>query len=1442
MSKHCEVCNRSYPDDLNACPHCAEVVEVDEADVVELAEEAPQAAAAPEAASDAVAPDAVARGEGDSAVDLSLPAVPVDADVGAGASSISVIQWASLVEEAPAEPEPAPAAFDDPADADLLRPAPDAPAAAGAGAEPAAAAPAAEDEDAVGAGLDAVRNIFSGDPSASFVRRGAAEAALPAAASGDDSAVNLLDPGPGASAPDADEPAALGAHQATEGAGSGIDLASAEIEQQVVADAGSRAPAAPAAAGADDPGTRPISDAGIDLSGAAAGEGESGPHAGIEQGAPEVSESGRDLIAEQVESGKDLPAEAFEVAGDSKVNIGADAVDEIVADESGTALAAGQLPSEAEEVDLTEPPAEPVESSAVDLGGSSSFPAAPPEPAAEAAGLHSTRPYEGASSGKGKKSGSIHGDEEELVSPSEVDLGRRGGAKPAAHDFFDESSALSHAPVPSAEDGETVGAEDEDVLPGAAEDEPAADETEPAAADDEEAPARPVRAPKEKRRSAAGAWLGGIVVGGLVGTAVCLALWLFRIEPPKEWRGFVGVDTGPIATTPGGPKVAPAPPTLAEKADMIRAGDFEKARQANIENADESKPEEVALRGQYRVLTYLQQQSANKAPIKADDEGLKKGLDDLEKAQGQSNSALYFLGLTKETVGDTPGAEKAYRAGLERAKDDPVMRQRFEDALNRLSAKGGNKPAGMGRGPAAADAALLALLLTALDNPAQPPQPMPPPQPPGQPPTAEAGSEFWKALKLARDGNYPEAEKALDQAADLHIKRRFTLLGKAQNPNSDPTEEIFLRSCEELKAYWTLQDKLHASTLPIVKNAKDAPAAVDALLAGEKDAADKVAKAAADAEAAKKDLSTARKDADDAKKTADATKKDLDSAKAALDTAKADLDGAKKALAASEKKAADLEDKAAKLTTDLKAAKDDAAKRDEALKGVAAALGPMFVKPDADPAAVAAAVKEIVQLKDVQEAGKIIRGLKDDRDHLTAERDGLKTALQQRWEPAQMLTFWMPLLREEARKELAEDAIQDADRVLKVDKGPAAVKARAHVVRGLALLNEEKYPEAKAELAQAQADLPKDDAAWTKAAEAALKEASDPPAWFAARAETLHREGRDEQAAAVLGKALELASPEAKGRIVAERAGWLLDAVLARTKGHPNGDDPDLVAARQNAEDAKKGGSAEAFYLSGRIDEALGKWDAAAEDYRQALKAHPALDADGARYRAALARALMQPRPAAPLKVGMLDGTPRPDGLAALLAVALQPGALPGQLDPASQEAQRLADEILSAREGDVPFEARAQAYAIKGLWTQALRTYVEGLRPTLGAEHAAGLMAIIEGHPALRRPTVLVVADPLAAERHYDAGLNFYSDRGYAKAEKEFFAAVENDGQDARYHYYLGLSRLMQGDRDAYEDFEQGARLERENRPPRAAVSASLERVQGAPRQVLNEVRDRPR
>jgi hypothetical protein len=195
-----------------------------------------------------------------------------------------------------------------------------------------------------------------------------------------------------------------------------------------------------------------------------------------------------------------------------------------------------------------------------------------------------------------------------------------------------------------------------------------------------------------------------------------------------------------------------------------------------------------------------------------------------------------------------------------------------------------------------------------------------------------------------------------------------------------------------------------------------------------------------------------------------------------------------------------------------------------------------------------------------------------------------------------------------------------------------------------------------------------------------------------------------------------------------------------------------------------------------------------------------------------------------------------------LLTVMLQ-DELAGELTPAQAEAEKLADEIL--KQGDkVPFEVRAQALAVKGLYTRALMVFAGGVRDKglLAPVYANQLVDLVNRNPALRRPETRTVQDPLAGERHYAAGLNFYFARNYTDAEKEFLGAVENDNADARYFYFLGLSRLAQRKRaEAMEDFDAGARLERLGRPDRASVSSALERIQGPMRRALNEARTRP-
>jgi tetratricopeptide (TPR) repeat protein len=329
-------------------------------------------------------------------------------------------------------------------------------------------------------------------------------------------------------------------------------------------------------------------------------------------------------------------------------------------------------------------------------------------------------------------------------------------------------------------------------------------------------------------------------------------------------------------------------------------------------------------------------------------------------------------------------------------------------------------------------------------------------------------------------------------------------------------------------------------------------------------------------------------------------------------------------------------------------------------------------------------------------------------------------------------------------------------------------------------------------------------------------------------------------------------TPGKKGALYAQRARIGLET--ARARGVVNREDPVVVAAQKDAAEAAKEGVAEGHFVLGRLAEETGRFDEAVRNYREAIKAHGKLDDAGSRYRIALARALLrsgaaEPVRARPLPPPVRTGKAEADGAARLASLdavrllvlfALQVPGLPAGVK--AGEAEKIADEILAL--GDkVPFDVRAQAWAIKGMHTRALEVYAAGLRERglLAPEYANALVELIDTHPALRRPESRTDPDPLAGERHYAAGLNAFAARRYADAERAFLSAVENDSGDARYFYFLGLSRLALGKRDAYEDFDQASRLERIGRPDRAAVSSALERVQGRMRRVLNEVRNRP-
>ena len=75
----------------------------------------------------------------------------------------------------------------------------------------------------------------------------------------------------------------------------------------------------------------------------------------------------------------------------------------------------------------------------------------------------------------------------------------------------------------------------------------------------------------------------------------------------------------------------------------------------------------------------------------------------------------------------------------------------------------------------------------------------------------EAGVHFWKAVKSANEGKYTEAIDQIKLAKDAHIKQAKANPGRAVNPLSDPLEQVFPRSCDDLKAYWELRAAIYSN-------------------------------------------------------------------------------------------------------------------------------------------------------------------------------------------------------------------------------------------------------------------------------------------------------------------------------------------------------------------------------------------------------------------------------------------------------------------------------------------------------------------------------------------------------------------------------------------------------------------------------------------------------
>ncbi len=186
--------------------------------------------------------------------------------------------------------------------------------------------------------------------------------------------------------------------------------------------------------------------------------------------------------------------------------------------------------------------------------------------------------------------------------------------------------------------------------------------------------------------------------------------------------------------------------------------------------------------------------------------------------------------------------------------------------------------------------------------------------------------------------------------------------------------------------------------------------------------------------------------------------------------------------------------------------------------------------------------------------------------------------------------------------------------------------------------------------------------------------------------------------------------------------------------------------------------------------------------------------------------------------------------------------------DPATaarlKESMELANKLIESANPKIKgqgYMILGQALSKMGRRTDGLKEYVKGLELLYPGTVSKEIAKLLDDHPAFQQPEA-TRANPVLAEQYFGKGLHAFWSQSYAEAEAQFKKAVQSYNLDARYQYYLGMALLAQkgsGKRAAaYHAFEQGARLEAANRPSVNDVNASLERVQGSLRALVDRYR----
>ncbi|HEY1187176.1 MAG TPA: tetratricopeptide repeat protein [Gemmata sp.] len=402
----------------------------------------------------------------------------------------------------------------------------------------------------------------------------------------------------------------------------------------------------------------------------------------------------------------------------------------------------------------------------------------------------------------------------------------------------------------------------------------------------------------------------------------------------------------PSAPQPGTqqPGPGPAAPVAFDPKAAFAAGEVAKAVEHYKANAPTTL-DDKAEAGHVQVFAKAQALPPG-GTVAADDPDLKAARANLQEVIGKAEAvgqpggvqrgvrASVALGVSYELSGDTKGARKVYTDAMDRY---PAFKSTFEALIDRLDALEPPAPAPMGtsrRGAPAGAELLLATVLLLQEPPAP------------RADDVEPGVYYWAAVKAANTGNYKLALEQIDKAKEAHLKRAPAFNGRGINPLSDPREQIFSKSCDELKAYWKLRGAVSGNPDMIAAIQKDGGALAKAI--------DGFTRAADAAVKAEKEATEAR---------AQVKKLEVEVAKLDKDLKASDKEkieaGTKLAIAATDLKAA--EKKLETAATELKSAEKDVEAKQTALAALVEVLKPVTPVPDKwGPADLLAATKAVV--------------------------------------------------------------------------------------------------------------------------------------------------------------------------------------------------------------------------------------------------------------------------------------------------------------------------------------------------------------------------------------------------------------------------------------------------------------------------------------------------